>query len=116
MAEFIDVMKKARTMCAETEDCSPACPVYGLFDCGCPLTELLVRSNDWLQKVEQKIMGWEKPNPEPKPCPFCGGKANVSEKHFGWSVYCANVLCLMNTGTKIFVSRTDAIEAWNRRG
>lgn len=82
MAEFIDVMKKARTMCAETEDCSPACPVYGLFDCGCPLTELLVRSNDWLQKVEQKIMGWEKPNPEPKPCPFCGGKSECERKAF----------------------------------
>ena len=48
-----------------------------------------------------------------KPCPFCGGEANIQEDNlFGTFVpYCPN--CLTQKGR--FASRESAIEAWNRR-
>lgn len=48
-----------------------------------------------------------------KPCPFCGGEANIQEDNlFGTFIpYCPN--CLTQKGR--FSSRESAIEAWNRR-
>jgi Lar family restriction alleviation protein len=55
-----------------------------------------------------------------KPCPFCGGKANLSfvPRYFkqglssgGWHVRCLNG-CVNQMP---FMSDHDAIEAWNRR-
>lgn len=59
-----------------------------------------------------------------KPCPFCGGKANIivvePHKHFlakfmpdyegGAFVECSGCTCALSAE-----SREEAIEAWNRR-
>ena len=52
-----------------------------------------------------------------KPCPFCGGEAEVWEKRFpyGLHVRCANQKCTMFTGGRLYEELKDAIEAWNRR-
>jgi Lar family restriction alleviation protein len=50
-------------------------------------------------------------NKELKPCPFCGGKAEVAEHKFGFNtVYCES--CGART-TAWYLP--DAIETWNRR-
>ena len=46
-----------------------------------------------------------------KPCPFCGGKAEVNEfNDFIW-IYCS----VCESETTLFVTLEQAIEAWNRR-
>ena len=49
---------------------------------------------------------------ELKPCPFCGGKAELYARSFNdVNVICGNCSCVMGTyGTK-----EKAIEAWNKR-
>lgn len=49
-----------------------------------------------------------------KPCPFCGGKAEVSrpdEEH--WHVICMNCPC--SVGRFWYWKKKDAIKAWNTR-
>lgn len=50
-----------------------------------------------------------------KPCPFCGGKAQVQGevKHF---VSCFNRECSVNPGTSLCETEEEAIEKWNKRG
>jgi Lar family restriction alleviation protein len=57
---------------------------------------------------------------ELKPCPFCGGKALVEERHHNdgitkWITY--RVRCDSGCGAIVGVERTpkEAITAWNRR-
>lgn len=64
-----------------------------------------------------------------KPCPFCGEKPlvrmvdlrcitvadNVALRDEWYRVCCGNASCVCNTRTKKFLSKDEAIEAWNRR-
>ena len=54
-----------------------------------------------------------------KPCPFCGGEAEISVcippshgSQVTFEVWCSNENCVSR---KIFLTRSEAIEAWNRR-
>lgn len=47
---------------------------------------------------------------ELKPCPFCGGKAELSNYTHYW-IGCKD--CWVET--KCYKSKEEAIEAWNRR-
>lgn len=54
-----------------------------------------------------------------KPCPFCGGEAEVVKAHsntteFPYVVVCKNDLCNASVG-RFSTSREKAIEAWNTR-
>lgn len=49
-----------------------------------------------------------------KPCPFCGGKASVSETTSMWMVECDNAECGSNPDV-LRPFKYAAIEAWNRR-
>ena len=51
---------------------------------------------------------------ELKPCPFCGGEAEVKSV-MDFAVYiahCKNCTCMLGS---LFGDKCDAIEAWNRR-
>ena len=55
-----------------------------------------------------------------KPCPFCGGKAElrINVSFYGENIYgisCLTEGCIANTMTENFSRKIDAIEAWNRR-
>ncbi|MEA2037283.1 MAG: Lar family restriction alleviation protein [Nanoarchaeota archaeon] len=51
-----------------------------------------------------------------KPCPFCGGKAEVMEKTDDDHVWCKIVSCYSCWAkTGLFDKREDAIKAWNTR-
>jgi hypothetical protein len=54
---------------------------------------------------------------ELKPCPFCGGEAELREEGDGFFVSCENDRCNVIVETMVRVGRCehDAIEAWNRR-
>lgn len=54
-----------------------------------------------------------------KPCPFCGGEAEIVKAHsntteYPYVVVCKNDLCNASVG-KFSTSREKAIEAWNTR-
>ena len=49
-----------------------------------------------------------------RPCPFCGGEANIYQMHFWGTTYtceCSNC----GIETKPMDTEAEAIEAWNRR-
>lgn len=49
-----------------------------------------------------------------KPCPFCGGEANIYQMHFWGTTYtCECSDCGIET--KPMDTEAEAIEAWNRR-
>lgn len=61
-----------------------------------------------------------------KPCPFCGQSPAITESHrwpwmanksvIGFSVVCENIDCVIySADNTYFRSKSDAIEAWNRR-
>lgn len=53
---------------------------------------------------------------ELKPCPFCGGKAEIRRDHELERMYvvvCTN--CPTDVGRMWFWKKQDAINAWNRR-
>lgn len=57
---------------------------------------------------------------ELKPCPFCGGEAmNVEwvtlDDERGWAVACKTPECLMNQGARMFRTKAESSETWNRR-
>lgn len=54
---------------------------------------------------------------ELKPCPFCGGKAEIHSDGAFWKfhVECANVKCGGTTGTVPTKTVASAIKAWNTR-
>jgi len=55
-------------------------------------------------------------NTQLKPCPFCGGKAELSSYGFrGYSANCANYDCIGWTVKRLNPSKNDAIREWNRR-
>ena len=56
---------------------------------------------------------------ELKPCPFCGGEADISDEGTGtepfrYWVYCPNNACFVE-GTAAYATEAEAIEAWNTR-
>lgn len=55
---------------------------------------------------------------ELKPCPFCGGEANLVEDphNWVWSIGCSNDKCLGFSGLGwTYTSEREAAEAWNTR-
>ena len=46
-----------------------------------------------------------------KPCPFCGGKANLREYQIDFRVMCSECGCR----AKLCSTEKEAVEAWNRR-
>lgn len=58
------------------------------------------------------------PEPELKPCPFCGKNACLYEWHRDFrSIYivrCDTPRCIGNHGVS-WTHRSDAVAAWNRR-
>ncbi|MCA9330125.1 Lar family restriction alleviation protein, partial [Candidatus Saccharibacteria bacterium] len=64
--------------------------------------------------VGNKFENPELLEPEVKPCPFCGGKADVLENAWGYYINCSKCRkgdsCLSG-----FYEKQEAIEAWNKR-
>lgn len=55
-----------------------------------------------------------------KPCPFCGGEAELYESKECWRIYCIdenNVDCILGALDYDYMkpSRDEAIKAWNTR-
>lgn len=54
-----------------------------------------------------------------KPCPFCGGKADIQKEYTdGWSYFgvcCHTEDCRCNSGDISYVDKVNAITAWNTR-
>ena len=50
--------------------------------------------------------------PKLKPCPFCGGEAEMFPYYFNeWHIGCGKCSCDMG----VFDTKEEAIEAWNKR-
>lgn len=63
---------------------------------------------------------------ELKPCPFCGATPKIQQdfryprpscqKRIAWEVVCPNYKCIIgNVDNNYYLSKAEAIEAWNRR-
>ena len=55
-----------------------------------------------------------------KPCPFCGGEAELEITGLYWDVNCKRwdvncKRCLANVGAYKCYNKKQAVEAWNRR-
>lgn len=56
------------------------------------------------------------PKPRFKPCPFCGGKADIYKIENGMvGVECKNEKCVMQPMTPAWLRVNEATKAWNRR-
>ena len=53
-------------------------------------------------------------NEELKPCPFCGGKAEIIIEYGTVTVGCTNKECDITMGKAVFTDE-EAIQHWNRR-
>ena len=85
---------------------------------GCMFCDLLL-CDGTKETAEKRPFSWRHENGELealKPCPFCGSEADIAyNTKFGWSVYCTNDRCFMNTLTMGTDFEEAAIAAWNRR-
>lgn len=52
---------------------------------------------------------------ELKPCPFCGGEAEIVENDCFVDVCCKNLRCRGWASCLEYKTKKEAIEAWNRR-
>lgn len=52
---------------------------------------------------------------ELKSCPFCGGKAEMFQSVYGFSVACTSKSCGIEPWTPIRHTEAEAIKAWNTR-
>lgn len=57
---------------------------------------------------------------ELKPCPFCGGEADISRwggflSQYYYIVQCKECVGMVMTKPSVNASEAEAIEAWNRR-
>lgn len=52
---------------------------------------------------------------ELKPCPFCGGEAEVFEDDGAFGVRCSNSICIGNDFKPMYDDEHYASKAWNRR-
>ena len=52
---------------------------------------------------------------ELKPCPFCGGKAQIEKNEDFVDVSCKDMFCRGWTSCLEYKTKQQAIEAWNRR-
>ena len=55
-----------------------------------------------------------------KPCPFCGGEAEVLDLSYPinmppWEVRGYGVVCPCGASVRMFDKKTEAAKAWNRR-
>lgn len=51
-----------------------------------------------------------------KPCPFCGGEANIAELIGAMDLYPTVQCSVCNSNSGLCMTVKDAIETWNRRG
>ncbi len=65
-----------------------------------------------MTKIDKKVCGNGKncPETELKPCPFCGGKAEIYEVIFDWCVFCQKCYVRARRSYK-----ANVIKVWNRR-
>jgi hypothetical protein len=59
-------------------------------------------------------------NEELKPCPFCGGEADLfsykgAAKGIRWGIRCGNLSCEIKPAASGYHSIEEAIAAWNKR-
>lgn len=70
-----------------------------------------------LEDFKKRICKIEEP--EIKPCPFCGGKAESDTVEDGdtkgFRVSCCNSDCQVGPTTAVFPTKAEAVAAWNRR-
>lgn len=52
---------------------------------------------------------------ELKPCPFCGGKAEIFEDEESYGVHCTNYWCIGHDFEASYADEHYASAAWNRR-
>lgn len=59
---------------------------------------------------------------ELKPCPFCGGEAEITEYHLSYEVECSACEATLATSFSIYADddekssvRNELVKAWNRR-
>lgn len=52
---------------------------------------------------------------ELKPCPFCGGKAEVNEDSGYFGVCCCDTSCIAHDIEPLYDDEHYASKAWNRR-
>ena len=64
-------------------------------------------------KLEDDMVGEIKPIL--KPCPFCGGKAEIVSTDRFVDVSCKHLWCRGYADSVMYNSEKEAIEAWNRR-
>ena len=66
-----------------------------------------------MKPVKEEVKGEVKEEPEPKPCPFCGGEARFMDTGDSFRVYIVCRDCSASSAVK--ASNAAAIAAWNRR-
>ena len=71
-------------------------------------------ANDYIKAIRDAIKIVRAEIKELKPCPFCGGKAEIEmDDSWYWNYH---VLCQeCKIGTDCYETADEAIEAWNRR-
>ena len=75
------------------------------------MEEVMKENSDWLVDVMDKSEGMMKSiNDKLKPCPFCGGKVEITDICLDVGIVCEKCNLKLVQGT---VKR--AINAWNRR-
>lgn len=52
---------------------------------------------------------------ELKPCPFCGGEAELCDNGYFVDVSCKHIQCRGFADTLRYKCEEEAVEAWNRR-
>ena len=66
-----------------------------------------------LTKEVGKMRGWEMRDFKLKPCPFCGGEAELIQSGKKFSVRCKEISC--ENHTALFSHWTIPVGRWNRR-
>ena len=98
---------------AMVEEAADVVQALANFLAGLGVEDIRRAMADCMERNEQR--GRVYAVPELKPCPFCGGKAELMRDHDGtWSVICGE-RCGVSPATCCYEKREDAVSAWNRR-
>lgn len=68
-----------------------------------------------IKELNEALETNQETEPKPKPCPFCGEEPRIYGDKPQAYIACVNKDCQVNPETIFFLTRTGAIEAWNRR-